>query len=87
MNIAETIDAAIEKFGAEHQCVIAVEEASELIHALTKFYRKRIGEDLVVEEVADMLVMCWQLRKIFGADKVDTIVAMKLKRLEERLRT
>jgi phosphoribosyl-ATP pyrophosphohydrolase len=64
---------------------MAEEEAAELIIALKNYKRNRGTEDDVCEEVADMEIMCAQMRLMFGSSRVDAIKAHKLDRLHKRV--
>lgn len=76
MNIYEE---AVSKFGAESQIEKMIEECAELIFALQK--RKRGGKSNVPEELADVEIMCEQMRIVFGPMKIDSIKKMKISRL------
>lgn len=80
-------EAAVEKWGAPAQILIAVEELAELQKALLKFLR--YGETEVTllnlsEERADVDIMLRQLDVIFG-DNTEMEI-QKLERLEEKVR-
>jgi len=77
--------AALSIWGHSSQIDMAVEEAAELIQALQHHRRGRCTNEDVAGEIADMTIMCGQLRLIFGAEDVDAAVAAKLARLERRL--
>lgn len=71
---------AINTFGASIQQIVAMEEMGELIQAISKSIR---GKDHnVEEEIADVEIMCTQLRLIFNDDKVNKIKQAKLERLK-----
>lgn len=74
---------AIDTFGAAIQQVVAMEECGELIQAISKSIRCK--EHNVEEEIADVEIMCSQLRLIFNSKKVDEIKQFKLTRLKERV--
>lgn len=77
---------AIDKYGGDNQLNVAIEELSELIKEICKFKRGFDNGEHLAEEVADVEIMCEQLRFIFDLDaKVDYFKNLKLKRLEERL--
>ncbi len=59
---------AILKFGNDQQIDMAIEEAGELITALAKRNRTFNGSTKrdIIEEMADMQIMIWQLMLIFG---------------------
>lgn len=78
---------AIKTFGPVHQKMMAIEECSELINALIKEKRNRIGDDEVITEIADVSIMVGQLALIYGTDKVKAEIERKLVRLVERIKT
>lgn len=49
------------------------------------FRRGRVGEDDIITEIADVMIMCEQLSNYFGKEKVALERERKLTRLEERL--
>lgn len=52
---------AIEEFGEDHQLNIVKEELAELIVAVNQWQRKRVGQHIVIEEIADVKIMISQL--------------------------
>lgn len=80
---------AIERYGSEHQIVVAIEEMSEVIKSLTKWLRRGSDSDLdsIVEEVADATIMFEQLRLIFDInDEVCEAMDKKIERLRKRVK-
>lgn len=83
---AEKIRAIARHYGKEPQMGVAQEECAELIQAISKIRRK--GEtvetlDNLVEEIADVNIMCAQLEELFG---VRASVAWHMhKKLDRRL--
>ena len=67
-------------WGYTNQALMAVEEASELQKELLHHLRGRGDTRKVVDELADMIIMCRQMRKIFNPDKVDERIRFKLAR-------
>ena len=66
---AEKIRAIARHYGKEPQMGVAQEECAELIQAISKVRRK--GETLetlanLIEEIADVKIMCAQLEELFG---------------------
>ena len=66
---AEKIRTIARHYGKEPQMGVAQEECAELIQAISKILRK--GEtvetlDNLVEEIADVSIMCAQLEELFG---------------------
>lgn len=76
---------AIRTFGEDNQINIAIEELSELITALCHHRRKKANELQVCSEIADVMIMCEQLRLIFGSDDVDSEKMKKLLRLDKTI--
>ena len=76
---------AVEKFGQESQIDMAIEECSELINALCKLRRQRVGPIDVVTEIADVQIMCGQLAYMFGEKTVDDERKRKIERLRKRI--
>ena len=78
---------AIEKWGEPSQLLMVMEELAELIQAISHLLRGRnYAESEVIEELADVEVMCEQLRVIIDKnDKIDKIKEEKLARLAEML--
>ena len=83
--INEIITKAIETYGQDPQIWMTIEEMSELGNALAKYRRNRVTELDICEEIADVLIMCIQMSKIFGEDRVKQMFEDKLIRLKERL--
>ena len=73
---------AINTFGANQQIIKAMEELGELSTALARYFTK--GEDYqnIYEEIADVEIMCSQLRLIFDNYVIDHYKEMKLNRLK-----
>ena len=83
----ELLRRTIEKWGVTMQVVIAMEECGELVAALSHyFFRGRISRETVAQEIADVEIVCAQLRIMVGAEIVDKAKKEKLDRLEEKLK-
>lgn len=79
---------AVQTFGSDLQFTIAIEELAELIQVISKWKRKHIVPQNLVEELADVEIMLEQLEVILDADmraKIDLSKSQKVKRLTERL--
>lgn len=76
---------AIDHFGVEHQKEKAVEELLELGTEIMHDLDGRAGTDAIHEELADVIIMCEQLRIIYGAANVDGWIDKKLQRLVTRI--
>lgn len=75
----------IDKWGADDQIMMMLEEMAELANVLCKSYRGRVTVDEITTEIADVTIMAEQLRLIFGKDNVDKEIERKLDRLANRL--
>lgn len=73
----------IQAYGKSAQMIVAMEECSELIQAISKKLRGR--ETNVEEEIADVEIMLEQMRLMSDSSLVDKIKEEKLQRLEQRL--
>ncbi len=85
--IDEVFLKAAETFGIDNQMNIAQEELCELGAAISRVKRGRPGaRENLVEEIADALVVIWQLQIVFDPDgKVAEIFEEKVKRLAGRI--
>jgi len=72
---------AVKHFGICEQYDQAIEEAAELIVAIRHYKRGRIAIEDIASEVADMEIMCAQMRCIIGDEIVQKEKDMKLGRL------
>lgn len=86
MENKELYQQVTDKWGVDAQLTKAIEELSELIKEICKD-KLDIGiTENIAEEVADVEIMCEQLRFIYGFDDaVDTWKEYKLNRLRERV--
>ena len=77
----------MDKWGADAQLTVVIEELSELIKEVCKIKRGMGDMTHLAEEVADVEIMCEQLRYIFDIDSVvDAWKESKLTRLANRLK-
>lgn len=76
----QVFEKAINTFGETPQKIVAMEEMGELIQAISKDLRGK--EHNVEEEIADVEIMCKQLRIMYDSDKVDQFVFDKIERLK-----
>ncbi len=81
----DLLQQALDRWGASKQMRLLQEECAELTAMVNRFERGRASGLQVAEEVADVLIMCAQARRILGAEVVDKAVARKMARLAERL--
>lgn len=83
----ETLQRAVDTWGEPLQVALAIEECSELTAELARVHRRSGGEEHVVEEIADVWIMCHQLALIYGEEQVAAEVDRKMNRLTDRLET
>lgn len=75
----------IQKFGVENQCVVAVEELSELQKEVCKMLRKIGNVHNLAEEIADVQIILEQLVLIHNCEsEVVLLKQQKLQRVYER---
>lgn len=85
MSDQELYEQAIEAWGEGAQLGMAQEECGELITIISRRFRGRGDDADLAEEIADVEIMCEQLRLIVGDEQVAEHKAEKLNRLRERL--
>lgn len=85
MTKQELYNNAIQRWGIEAQVDMFHEEVGELLSALNKYKRGRVGKDAVVTEIADVQIMAEQLAVWFGEDEVRREKEYKLNRLARRV--
>ena len=81
----ETIQLAIKTYGKEAQTQMLFEEMAELQNALCKLARGRGTAGDVCEEIADVMIMCFQMAQIYGVKLVEAWANYKIVRLKDRL--
>ena len=80
MNIYEQV---IKKMDSGLQINMMIEECAELIVELRHFRRGRGSGLAVCGEIADVEIMCAQMRVIFGSTRVNRVKVLKLQKLKE----
>ncbi len=85
MSLEKIYQATLNKWGSEAQYDQMIEECAELIAALKHYKRGRIGENEVIEELADVNLMLGQLSWMLGTEKVDQAITAKLNKLDRLL--
>lgn len=84
-NIRQIGQQLINKFGAEHQIIIAIEELSELQKELCKLLRHEPNGSHLMEEIADVEIVLEQLKLILrDHSDIDFWINQKLRRAKER---
>lgn len=76
---------AIEKWGEEAQQRQVIEECGELIVAINHYRRGKGTVEDVITEIADVSIMCEQMKLMFGENRVNAEIERKVNRLRERL--
>lgn len=76
---------ALEKWGADAQIEMCIEECAELIDALCKYRRGRCGQEHVAEEIVDVVIMMGQMSILFDLHLLDEWFDRKQQRLREKL--
>lgn len=79
-------DEALKHYGILRQVAKTNEELGELIVVMSHyFYEGKVYKIDVAQEIADVEIMCNQLRQLIGNDLVNNCKIVKLKRLRRRL--
>ncbi len=86
----EILKKAIEHYGSQNQMMVAMEESSELIQAISKCIRYPDDIEVkqhITEEIADTLIMIDQLKIILDIKdyEINCYKDYKLCRLERRI--
>lgn len=78
---------ATEKWGIVAQLIVAIEEMSELIKEISKWFRRNDNRLEILNELADVLIMMKQVQILFDFtdNEINDRISYKLKRIEERL--
>ncbi len=78
--------AALDKWGADAQILMVMEEMSELQKELCKNRRGAENASCIAEEIADVEIMLEQMKLLFGVDEqVREFRGSKLRRLRARV--
>ena len=76
---------AIGYFGTSRRVDKAMEEMGELSASLLQYKYGRADVDSVTEEIADVIVIAYQLALIFGKDDVSSKIDDKIERLQKMI--
>lgn len=75
---------AVRTFGENAQCIKAMEECGEMVHALArKVLDQDPNFDNICEEVADVEILMEQMRVVFGDAFIDKWKQNKLEKLNK----
>lgn len=78
--------AAIDTFGPDSQLRMVIEESTELVKEICKFWRGKDNKDQIAEETADVEIMLEQIKIMFGIEAdVEAYKEKKLERLKNTL--
>lgn len=81
---SDVYEAARKKWGDQNQIDVAIEEMSELIHAIIRHRRGTLSAEFVCEEIADVRICMDQLVEIYGSKSCREWRDKKMKRLHLR---
>ncbi len=81
----EILRKALVLYGHDARILKTVEECSELIQAIMHHRSGRKSAASVIDEIADVTIMCEQMRLMFGSEDVDAVIAAKMRRLAGRI--
>ena len=76
---------ALKKWGVKFEITMLASECSELIHAALDGLIDRADTSELFEELADVEIMCEQMRVIFGDEDIDAWKKVKLRLLANKL--
>lgn len=83
----KTYTNALIAYGEGNQCIVAIEELSEVQKEICKVLRGKDNLDHLAEEIADATIMLEQLRLFFGInDLTNQWMDIKVKRLDDSMR-
>lgn len=82
----ETIKTILATYGVDKQQMQCIEECAELIQAINKYQRGCCDSHAVVEEIADVMIMCEQMALCFGYDAVGQAIKDKQERQKRRIK-
>jgi len=81
-----TTNEAIKVWGDDGQLAILQEECAEVITAISRFNRKRVGAAKIGEECGDVIVCMMSVIKLLNIeDIVKKSMELKIERLEKRI--
>ena len=83
----DVLKAAIDRYGATMQSVVAMEECNELGQQIAKHIRGDGIHDNLVGEMADVLICMYELCEMYDVteEELQETIDFKLSRLEKRM--
>lgn len=85
MNERTILVGALKTFGEADQFKMAFGECGEFVALCGRQAQGRATTEDFLSEIADVIIMMAQMREIFGAEKVDKVIAYKIDRLKQKL--
>jgi hypothetical protein len=76
---------ALNHYGVEHQKRKLLEELAELMTEIAREQDGRTDRERIRVELADVIIMCEQMRIVFGQAAVDGWIERKMERLVDRM--
>lgn len=86
MTELEILKRALAVYGIDKQRNMLIEEIGELLNAIGKQPRARATNDDMIDELADVVIMCEQIAMSISFDDYRKMRTEKLARLEVKLR-
>lgn len=85
--VKEIVEKTIKHYGKEMQSVVAMEECSELIQAVSKELRQKSDKSHLAEEMADVYICLELLKQMYEIENSDLQewINIKQKRALERM--
>jgi NTP pyrophosphatase (non-canonical NTP hydrolase) len=77
---------ALSTYGSEAQLNMVIEECAELIQAINKMRRGRLGIKFVIEEMVDVQIMLEQFMLFYPAEIWEELKDQKILRLAKKLK-
>ena len=83
LNEEAILGEALGTFGIDAQVIKTAEECAELIQVLMKYqnHNPTLEKAQIVDEIADVIIMCEQMAQYFGIDLVRERIEFKMNRL------
>lgn len=78
-------NSALNKYGIKALQMVLVEKCGELLNAIAKSHRNRIGKNDIITELANVSIMVEQMAFFYGLDEFRSEKERKLLKLKERL--
>ena len=83
--ISQIVSRALHHYGTPAQMAKAEEECAELIVALKHYKLGKVAAQDVITELADVMIMVWQMAEVFDSEALVDELKRKLVRLRDRM--